>query len=186
MGTRGAYGFYKNGVDKVTYNHFDSYPTGLGTDVATFVEKTSIEEMNKIFNRIILVNGNEIPTEEQITENEKYLNDGVSKQTEEDWYCLLRNAQGDLFVYKDGAKYMIDSKNFLKDSLFCEWAYVINLDTNKLEVYRGFQNKKSNNRYQPDRADNGYWGVKLIKEFDLSDMFISKSMEALEEQCDSD
>jgi len=30
MGTRGAYGFRKNGIDKVTYNHFDSYPEQLG------------------------------------------------------------------------------------------------------------------------------------------------------------
>lgn len=30
MGTRGMYGFYRNGVTKATYNHFDSYPEWLG------------------------------------------------------------------------------------------------------------------------------------------------------------
>ena len=30
MGTRGAYGFRINDKDKVTYNHFDSYPDGFG------------------------------------------------------------------------------------------------------------------------------------------------------------
>lgn len=30
MGTRGALGFIKAGEHKVTYNHYDSYPEGLG------------------------------------------------------------------------------------------------------------------------------------------------------------
>ena len=33
MGTRGLYGFRKNGIDKLTYNHLDSYPDWLGKKV---------------------------------------------------------------------------------------------------------------------------------------------------------
>ena len=57
----------------------------------------------------------------------------------DDWYCLLRHAQGDLNVYKNGLRYMIDNHDFIKDSLFCEYAYIINLDTKRLEFYVGFQ-----------------------------------------------
>lgn len=35
---------------------------------------------------------------------------------------------------------MIDNVSFLQDSLFCEWGYVINLDTNVLEIYRDSEN----------------------------------------------
>lgn len=33
MGTRGTWGFVADGDEKLTYNHFDSYPDGLGVDV---------------------------------------------------------------------------------------------------------------------------------------------------------
>jgi hypothetical protein len=37
---------------------------------------------------------------------------------------------------------LIDNYSFAKDSLFCEWTYVVDLDSEELEVYRGF-NKSS-------------------------------------------
>ena len=30
---------------------------------------------------------------------------------------------------------MLNGNNFLKDDIFCEYGYVINLDTNKLDIY---------------------------------------------------
>ena len=42
MSTRGAYGFYKNGVDKITYNHYDSYFSGLGEEIVNFCRNTTI------------------------------------------------------------------------------------------------------------------------------------------------
>ena len=162
MGTRGLYGFRKNGEDKLTYNHFDSYPDWLGSKVVEFCKETSIEEMNKIFDNIILVDENAKPTRTQIVECIKYYDDSVSKQSVEDWYCLLRNTQGDLNVYKDGLQYMIDNQEFIKDSLFCEYAYIINLDTNCLEFYLGFQKKPCiSNRYGTD-DDNGYYPCKMV------------------------
>ena len=42
MGTRGILGFRKNGLDKLAYNHFDSYPEELGANVVKFCRATSI------------------------------------------------------------------------------------------------------------------------------------------------
>ena len=39
MGTRGAYGFKSQNKIKVIYNHFDSYPSGLGEDVVNFIQR---------------------------------------------------------------------------------------------------------------------------------------------------
>ncbi|RLD64325.1 MAG: hypothetical protein DRJ01_01005 [Bacteroidetes bacterium] len=134
MGTRGAYGFVKGGVKKITYNHYDSYPSHLGEIIKGFLVNTSKEEIEEIFNRIILVDENSKVFEDV---GEDFLNIGVSTGT--DWYSYLRETQGRLDVYKDeNFKYMIDNQEFLNDGLFCEWAYIYDLDKEELNIYKGY------------------------------------------------
>lgn len=164
MGTRGAYGFHKGGRDKITYNHFDSYPTGLGADVAEFIKNHTDEELNEIFDRIILVKSGDAPSKEQIHECFEYYQCEVPMQLPDEWYSLLQDAQGDLEAHARGLRYMIDNADFLRDSLFCEWGYVINLDKGVLEVYRGFQKAPSKNRYYNPFGKYGYYNCALIRE----------------------
>lgn len=170
MGTRGCYGFRKNGEDKLTYNHYDSYPDCLGTDVVEFCKATSVTEMNEIFDRIILVEEDSKPTKKQITECIEFYDESVGTGNVDDWYCLLRETQGNLNPYKHGLKYMVNSCEFIKDSLFCEYAYIINLDTNCLEFWRGFQDKPCNsNRYGAETHDNmdKYYPCKMVSYYAL-------------------
>lgn len=176
MGTRGAYGFYKSGITKVTYNHFDSYPSGLGKNIIEFIKETSVEEMNKIFDSIILVNEDDTLSFEQIKEVSKVIETEVYNIIS--WYELLRPVQGDLGVYKKGLRYMIDNAEFLKNSAFCEWAYIINLDENILEIYRGFQKKPRRNRYYTRENIAGCYNVALIKKIPV-EVIKKKSVEEL-------
>ena len=171
MGTRGCYGFRINKHDKVTYNPFDSYPKELGYKLMCFVAQTQVSAMERIARRIKLVDRNSIPPRDLIVKYKKYADLSVSEQKYEDWYCLLRKTQGDLGVYRDDLEHMIDDSEFLDDSLFCEWAYIINLDTSQLEAYRGFnKNPSANGRYAHESVENskGYFGVELIKEIELT------------------
>jgi hypothetical protein len=165
MGTRGVWGFIINGKEKITYNHFDSYPEGLGKDIFVFVANTPIEKMIDIAEKIIMV-GEQRPSVEQVEECKKFADTSVGVQDLKDWYCLLRNSQGNPSAYLYELKYMIDNHTFLENSLFCEWAYIINLDTKKVEVYKGFnQNKDARGRYAGFRNDlQDYCGVALITE----------------------
>lgn len=66
---------------------------------------------------------------------------------------------------------------FLRDSLFCEYAYLINLDTNMLEYYQGFnKNPNEKGRYAKYTVDDEkkYYGVKLIQEIPLQDIIVGK------------
>ena len=68
--------------------------------------------------------------------------------------------------------------DFLYDSLFCEYAYIINLDECVLEFYKGFnKNPKANGRYANNtiyRDENSYYGVALIDTIPLKDLFEGK------------
>jgi len=173
MGTRGAFGYRIDGADKVAYNHFDSYPDGLGRTMLEYIGAHTAEQMAEAARRIVLVGEDESPPPEMVDRYARYANRGmgwgVDNGKPTHWYTLLREAQGEPKAFHDGLDHMIDGAAFLADSLFCEWAYIVNLDDGALEVYRGFQRAKGKGRYahlhrkNRDGTDNTeYFGVSLL------------------------
>ena len=141
MGTRGACGFRLDGMDYLTYNHYDSYPEGLGACVLDFCKnipddvKEKVRELN-FFN----------PKTYDVTDEDVRKCSGlgltdleVSSGSEYDYYCLLRNAQGNLQAYLN-AGMMPNDNEFIGDGLFCEYAYVVDLDAGTFECYKGGRN----------------------------------------------
>ena len=187
MGTRGAIGLFKGGKGKITYNHFDSYPEGTGKDILKEIRGFSVEQIKKAFDNIRLVCDSEAkPTKEEIKEYQEYSNTQVGGSKEITYYQLVRELQGTLKPYIEGkVKIMIDNENFLKDSLFCEYAYIVNLDKEVFEVWVGFQKEPQENRYKHTKAEiqkeinwwkkerkidfkMDYFNCKLIKEYPLN------------------
>jgi len=176
MSTSGAWGFRKNGKDKATHNHADSYPTWLGNKIGEMLQDTTIDELNKIYDRIELIDPESKPTSKQ--KGKCFELDVVKRgQTDDDdWYCLLYGAQRDMNVYKKGLPYMLDGTGFISKGLWCQWAYVINLDTNMLEFYNGYQREpQEGNFYGTDaihKSDDGKkrYPVKKYLEIALEDV----------------
>lgn len=176
MSTNGALGFRINKQDKIMYNHDDSYPFGLGQDVMDFIRSYNVQDIAKTASRIKMIHSQSTPTEKQIKQCQPWLVSSVSKNDNPDWYSLLRGAQGNLGAYMKGLPYMKDSQTFLHNSLYCEYAYIINLDKNELEFYYGFnkKNRKTKGRYankhrQGDKTPE-YYGVVLIMTINLQDI----------------
>jgi hypothetical protein len=172
MGTRGLWGFVIDGETKVTYNHFDSYPGGLGTDLVKALDSWDPASLLAAARALVMVNEDEKPTPEQQQTLMQHADLNVGSGSPGDWYVLLRETQGDPQATLD-AGYMIDSFAFGYDSLFCEWGYVINLDSDgaTFEVYQGFQNATTDEGLWKDgELDNGYGPVKLIASIPLSEL----------------
>lgn len=167
MGTRGLWGFFKDGVTKATYNHYDSYPSALGVTIADFVKAHPVIEMEAIFNNIQMIDSEKAPTSEDIIKYSKFYDGRVNGGSVEDFYALLRESQGDPEAYGSGElDIMIDSISFIQDSLFCEWAYIINLDDKCLEVYKGFRHTPPKNSRYYDKdisTKREYYPCDIIK-----------------------
>lgn len=167
-------------TDKFTYNHSDSYPEGLGdsivNDIRRMVDKDpDLLNARQLARDLTLVNQGDVPTEEDKVRLRKYSDVSVGSQTLNDWYCLIRNTQGDFATTLESGK-MLNSNEFMLDSLFCEWAYVVNFDANTFEVYKGFQRTRhQNGRYaneesQPSHRNVQYYPCALVAEFPLGNI----------------
>ena len=169
MGTRGSIGVIYKKEYKGTYNHFDSYPSGLGIEVVDFCNMVTKENgwdtFKENFSKIEFINDKKPPTPEQIEMYKEYADLNVSNQSYEDWYCLLRNVQGaESFqeIYKGKLFHLSDGSNFIKNSLFCEYAYIINLDDMKIEFYQGFQKESQKGNRFGETPDDEYYPCKLV------------------------
>jgi len=177
MSTRGLYGFRKNGIDKTTYNHSDSYPEWLGDQISKFCCAVTPDRLSAFFDRIIMVDEDASPTREQqdYCIAAGWYNAYVGEKSPAHWYNLLRELQGnmaelDKAVRFDKDFYMIDSSSFILDSLFCEYAYIVNLDTGMLEFWEGYQkSSQEGNRYGETPDDGGYYPCRLALEIPLTD-----------------
>ena len=52
MSTRGAVGIRFGGTDKIGYNHFDSYPCGLGREVLSYLKGKNLDGLKSEFESI--------------------------------------------------------------------------------------------------------------------------------------
>lgn len=88
-------------------------------------------------------------------------------------------------MLRDGVFEMVDAGEFPKDSLSCEWAYIINLDDATLEVCKGFNRDKDaqHPRYAVDTVEDvfgeTYYAVRLLTAIRLT---FSQEKEVPDEQ----
>lgn len=174
MSTRGEVGIILKGEYKGLYNHSDSYPGGLGEEVVAFIKavnktKTGWARLKRNMHKVITIDRNIKPTAEEIERYKQYANLNVSNQSYEDWYCLLRELQGVaafVEIMKGKLKHAdfgAVGKEFIKDSLSCEYAYVINLDNMTLELYKGYQEApQEGNRFGVEKNSSGHYPCKLM------------------------
>jgi hypothetical protein len=135
MGTRGLFGFQYKGKRYFFYNHYDSYPSGLGNQLLKEIKKAiasgAFEAWLPLLQKMRVIEEGELPTKEAIEELAPFTDLSVSSQSTDDWYCLLRRTQGSLSGVL-AAGYMQEMEI---DYLFHEYVYIVNFDTEEFEAY---------------------------------------------------
>lgn len=182
MGTRGFIGFVAEEREVITYNHFDSYPEGVGCTVLAWARSLAdfpgtIAVAQAQVAAMEAVADEAPPTDEQLEALAPYVNlsvDGAPGHVT--WYQALRETQGNPRAILDAGFYE-DAGKFPLDSLFCEWGYLLDFDTLTLEVYRGFQEAPHDQGRFADRDSVGlnyiggpYYPVKLIASWPLNEL----------------
>ena len=165
MGTRHLIAVYQDGVPKIAqYGQWDGYPTGQGRKILAFLHDTykvyTLETFRLKKCRFL--------TDVEIDKINQEP-DPIASHPQ-----LSRNLGADILDLATAVEglTLINSIEFAADSLFCEWAYVIDFDTRVFEVYRGFNTTPAIGRFADLPVEPGceYQPVTLVKSYSLGDL----------------
>lgn len=188
MGTRGLIGFAAEGKARMAYNHWDSYPSGLGlTALSIARDPAKLARLRDIdWRKVKSVDESAEPDEAEF-DRLKALGHWQNVSSGRDYYALFRDLQGDPLALLE-CGYWFEGVEFAADSLFCEWAYVIDLDANALEVYEGFQKEPhAEGRFASMKpGTDGYYPVKLVGSVPLDDLPCDDEFVAMFDSDDED
>lgn len=139
MGTRGYIIITFNGKCLTIYNHFDSYPEGLGATLVKELQQLftsfTMEEIRLMLQRIKVVNETQSPTAIDINALLEYTDLNVSTRSTQDWYCLLRKTQGSLMaIMRSG--YALDCT---RDAMG-EYCYLLDFDQGTFAATENHEN----------------------------------------------
>lgn len=185
MGTRHLICVVSNGEYKVAqYGQWDGYPSGQGLSILNFLQSDQLVAFKENLPKCSWISEDDIAKYwsefgVNIRENGSVSYEIYNKFSDK-YPQLSRDTGADVLKViasaPDGVKLRNDY-DFSRDSLFCEWAYVIDFDKNTFEVYQGFNDKpldKSERFYSEVltqySSNNTYYPVKLLTSFDLSNL----------------
>lgn len=168
MGTRSLTCIVKDGEYKATkYCQWDGYPEGQGYSIVRFlIDDYEPEVFLSRLNQVVHLTNEQLKERWDSQAPGEYFydkNPHLSRDMTAGEYLLYIQSTENPETVSDGV-------TFAADSLFCEWCYVIDLDSNKLEVYRGFNKEPldSSERFAfLEVKEKNYYQVKFLKDFDI-------------------
>lgn len=190
MGTRSLIVVKAGGEYKVAqYCQWDGYPEGKGLEILEFLrdkldEQVFMDELKKLQ----WVDDAKL---RKLKERFGQTSDGFMEFKDYDHFGHIfpefhRDTGADILpLIQDGnvlSGMLENSLEFAADSLFCEWAYVIDFDERSYEVYQGF------NKTPLDPDDRFYWldkpgveyhPVRLVADFFLGTIRLTTNAEFL-------
>lgn len=176
MGTRNLTAVVLNGEYKIAqYGQWDGYPSGQGVTALTFLHsKARQNKLKKQLAKCVFVTDAEIDEFCKANSLSDWMTDEQAAKFHRQFPNLNRDHGAKILeMVADSDANPIQLRNsidFANDSLFCEYAYVIDFDKNSFEVYGGFNDTKepcTENRFQGEKNKDGYYPIVLTRVYDL-------------------
>ena len=184
MGTRNLTMVISNGETKIAqYGQWDGYPEGQGATALEFLLNSDMKVFKSKLERCRFIENSKRKQTEmknflaKIGSSNGWMNGDQAEKYHKKYPFLTRDNGAKILdmVYDDDTDKLIwlnNSEDFAADSLFCEWAYVIDLDKNTFEVYEGFNKTPltKEDRFFNLKGENDYEPIKMIKSYDLNNL----------------
>ncbi len=183
MGTRHMIGVVLDGDFKVAqYGQWDGYPGGQGVDILNYLRHGNIPVLTENVRNVRWATQEDFDAANAaagIPSDAAFINMEQAQTMEELYPQFSRNTSAAVLplIEKGVVEFVKDDSEFALDSLFCEWAYVVDLDRGVLEAYEGFQKeapKAGRWAGQHQKVDEGdsprYYAVELKGEWPLNDL----------------
>jgi hypothetical protein len=169
MGTKNMTIVVSNGETKVAqYGQWDGYYSGQGLDALAILRKLDLQDFKAKVDAL----------QEYTTEEYDAIPD--DQNFKEKYPELHRDTAAKILqLVADGKATKVSIQpNFVTDSLFCEYAYVVDLDKQTFEVYKGYNKTPltPEDRFYKapvegeEVAPRGYYPVKLMHSFSLAEL----------------
>lgn len=167
MGTRHLIAVYLGGTHKIAqYGQWDGYPSGQGKTILKFLAETDLEAFEK---KVVALR---YMTDAQIDAANATMKKigGDAYMKKNPWMSRDAGAKILTYVLEQPKGLLLNNQiTFAADGLFCEFAYVIDLDNSQFEFYKGFQKEKPGTPGRFDDLDDGgeYRPVRLVGKWPL-------------------
>lgn len=182
MGTRNLTIVIKDEQIKVAqYSQWDGYPSGQGQTALSFLRKFDKRAFSYQIDKCRFVDDEKQKEIDlwfkSIGVNDGWMDMDQSRQFKTKYPFFSRdNGANILNLINDSEEQVIwlcNEKDFINDSLMCEWAYVIDLDKNTFEVYSGFNKMplhKHERFFSESPNEGGYYPCKNIAIYNIDDL----------------
>lgn len=180
MGTRNLTAVaIDNGYKVAQYCQWDGYPTGEGHTILEFFKTVDLDTFKRqVREKAFYGTSDEIDAAyAKFISNNGWMNTEQAEAFKKSEYGYLSRDTGakvlEVIYNASDSVMLCDSIDFAKDSLFCEYAYVIDLNRDVLEIYAGFNTEPlepSSRFYTDEPKDGEYYPVRLFKEYSLHDL----------------
>lgn len=125
------------------YGQWDGYPEGQGTTILNIMRNCDLKEFKKKCFKLKKVSSKKLKgywMEAGAKPNDQWVSMEISDKFKEKYPYFSRDCGGKVLKYiinGECTEVNLDVEFAQNDGCFCEWAYIVNLDTNKLECYSG-------------------------------------------------
>lgn len=180
MGTRNLTAVYLDGEYKIAqYGQWDGYPEGQGMTALNFLRSMDEEKFKSALRNSSFISEDELTAlwKQYRADDNGMISLDNADRMKKDHPEYSRDTGADILYmmqnHPEGLK-LQDSISFAADGLFCEWAWVIDLDKRTFEGYRGFGRELLTEQdrfyFLRDLEEDGYSGVRLVAEWNIDEL----------------